>query len=43
MILDFPITYRKASVICQLECPCLYTTVKSFIFKNDENADPKGR
>ena len=27
IILDFPITYRNASVLCQLECACLHKTV----------------
>ena len=40
IILDFPITYRKASVLCQLECACLHKTVNMVVF---ENTYPKGR
>ena len=27
IILDFPITYRNASLLCQSECTCLHKTV----------------
>jgi len=27
IIIDFPITYRNASVLCQSECPCLHKTI----------------
>ena len=45
IILDFPITYRNASVLCQSECACLHKTVNrvvSFV-KSNENTYPKGR
>jgi len=44
-ILDFPITYRNASVLCQSECSCLYKTVNVVVFfvKSNENTCPKGR
>jgi len=45
IILDFPITYRSASVLCQTECPCLHEAVNMVVFflKNDKNTYPKGR
>ena len=45
IILDFPITYRNASVICQSECACLHKTVNMVVFfvKSNENTYPKGR
>ena len=45
IILDFPITYRNASVLCQSECSCLYKTVNVVVFfvKSNENTYPKGR
>ena len=45
MILDFPITYRNASVLCQSECTCLHKTVNMVVFfvKSNENTYPKGR
>jgi len=45
IILDFPITYRNASVICQSECACLHKTVNMAVFfdRSNENAYPKGR
>jgi len=45
MILDFPITYRNASVICQSECTCLHKTVNMVVFfvKSNENTYPKWR
>ena len=45
IILDFPITYRNASVLCQLECACLHKTVIMVVFfvKSNENTFPKGR
>jgi len=32
MILDFPITYRNASVLSQIECTCLHQTVNMVVF-----------
>jgi len=32
MILDFPITYRNASVLCQSDCACLHQTVNIVVF-----------
>jgi len=45
IILDFPRTYRTASVLCQSECACLHQTVNMVVFfvKNDGNTYPKGR
>ena len=45
LILDFPITYRNASVLCQSECPCLHKIVKMVVFfvKSNENVYQKGR
>ena len=45
IILDFPITYRNASVVCQSECACLHKTVNMVVFfvKSNENTYPKGR
>ena len=39
MILDFPITYRNAPVICKTECTCLHKTVNMVVFfvKSNEN------
>ena len=39
MILDFLITYRNASVLCQSECACLHKTVNMVVFfvKSNEN------
>ena len=37
IILDFPITYRNISVLCQSECACLHKTVNmavSFVIGN---------
>ena len=31
-ILDFPITYKNTSVICQLECTCLHQTENIVVF-----------
>jgi len=43
--LDFPITYRNASMLCQSECACLHTTGNMLVFfvKSNENTYPKGR
>jgi len=43
-ILDFPITFRNASVLCQSECICLHKTVNMAVFlvKSNENTYPKG-
>ena len=45
IILDFPITYRNASVFCQSECACLYKTINMVVFfvKSKENTYPEGR
>ena len=45
IILDFPITYENASVICQPDCACLHKTVNMEVFfvKSNENTYPKGR
>ena len=45
IILDFPITYRNASVICQSVCACLHKTVNIVVFfvRSNENTYPKGR
>ena len=45
IILDFPITYRNDSVICQSECACLHETVNMVVLfvKSNENTYPKGR
>ena len=45
IILDFPITYKNASVLCQIECACLHQTVNRVFFstKNNENTYPKWR
>jgi len=33
IILDFPITYRNTSVLCQSECACLHKTVNMIVMK----------
>ena len=45
IILDFPITYRIASVLCQSECACLHKTVNMVVFfdKSNENTFQKWR
>ena len=48
MILDFPITYGNASVLCQSECAFLHKTGNKkvmviFFVKSNENTNPKGR
>ena len=45
IIIDFPITYRNASVLCQSECPCLHKTINivALFVKSNENIYPKGR
>ena len=45
IILDFPITYRNASVLCQSDCACLHKTVNMVVFfvKSNENTYTKGR
>jgi len=45
IILDFSITYRIDSVLCQSECVCLHKTVNMVVFfvKSNENTYPKGR
>ena len=44
-IVDFPITYRKCSVLCQSECAYLHKRVNMVVFfaKRNENTYPKGR
>ena len=44
-ILDFPITSRNVSVLCQSECACLYKTVNIVVFfvNSNENTYLKGR
>jgi len=43
IILDFPITFRNTSVLCQSEC--LHKTVNMVVFfvKSNGNTFPKGR
>jgi len=45
IILDFLITCRNASVLCQSECVCQHKTVNLVVFfvKSNENTYPKGR
>ena len=45
ILLDFPITYRNASVFCQSECACVHKTVNVAVFfvENNENTYQKGR
>ena len=45
IILDVPITYKNASVLCQSECACLHKTVNMVIsfVKSNENTYPKKR
>ena len=45
IILDFPITYKNASVLHHSECACLHQTVNMvvFFFQNNENTYSKGR
>ena len=45
IIIDFPVTYRNASVLCQSECTCLHKTVNMVVFfiKSNSNSYPKGR
>ena len=42
-VLDFPITYRNALVLCQSEHACLHITVNTVVFfvKSNENTYPK--
>ena len=44
-MLDFPITYRNASVLCQLKCAFFHKTVNIAVFfvTKNENTYPKGR
>jgi len=39
IILDFPVTYKNASVLCQSECACLHKTINMVVFfvKSNEN------
>jgi len=43
IILDFPITYRNASVFCHSECACQHRTVNMVVLfvKNNKNTYPK--
>ena len=45
IIVDVPITYINASVLCQSESVCLHKTVNmvDFLVKSNENTYPKGR
>jgi len=45
IILDFPFTYRNASVLCQSECTYLHKTVNIVVFfiKSNEYTYPKRR
>ena len=45
MILDFPITNKNASLLCQSEWACLHKTVNMVVFfvKSNENTYPKER
>jgi len=45
LILDFPITYINAAVLCQSECACLHKTLNMEVFfvNIKENNYPKGR
>ena len=45
IILDFPITYKNASVLNQSECTCLHQSVNEVVFfvKSNENTYSKGR
>jgi len=45
IMLDFPITYRNASVLCQLKCAFLHKTVNMVVLfvTQNENTYPKGR
>jgi len=45
IILDFPITYRNDSVLCQSECACLHQTINMVVFfiKFNGTTYPKGR
>ena len=44
IILEFPITFRNTSVLCQSECACLHKTLNMVVFcvKSNENIYPKG-
>ena len=43
IILNFPIIYRNASVLCQSDCTCLHKTVNMAVWfvKSNENTYPK--
>ena len=45
IILNFPITYKTALVLCQSESECLHQTVNMVVFftNNNDNTFPKGR
>ena len=45
IIIDFPMTYVVASVLCQSDCAFLDKTVNTAVFfvKSNENTYPKGR
>ena len=45
ILLDFPITYKNASVLYQSEFTCLHQTVNMVVFfpKKNENTYPKGK
>ena len=45
IVLDFPITYRNGSVLCQSKCACLHRKVNMVVFFTPKNGNiyPKGR
>ena len=45
IILDFPLTYRNASVLDHSECACQHKTVNKVVLfaKSNDNTYPKGR
>jgi len=45
LLLDFCITHRNTSVLCQSECTCLHKVVNMVVFfvKSIRNTYPKGR
>ena len=42
IILDFPITYKNASVFCQSDCACLHKTVNMVVSYVKSNTYLKG-
>ena len=45
IVLDFPITYKNGSVLCQSKCACLHRTVNIVVVFTPKNGNiyPKGR